>query len=373
MEFATLIAHNIFSFIVILSIIVFIHEFGHYWIAKKFGVKIEEFSIGFGKEIFGWNDKSGTRWKVSLVPLGGYVKMFGDESAASTPDSEKLREFSEDEKSVSFYYQKLYKRFLIVLGGPLANFLTAIVILTFFFNYYGRPETKPVVDTVLETSAAEEIGIQTGDVITNLNGKNITRFEQLKGIVALHPEMPLSIEYDRAGEIIKAEITPKVLETEDVFGDKARIGIIGISAVAAEYQELGMVDSVFASVEETYDISVKTLQAVGQMITGDRSAKDISGILRIADYSGKSVDQGLKMVFWFMAIISINLGLVNLFPIPMLDGGHLFFYIIEAVRGKPLSEKTQEYLFRFGFLVLISLMLFATFNDLRHFNVISFQ
>jgi regulator of sigma E protease len=370
MELASLIIHNILSFVVILSVIVFIHEFGHYWIAKRFGVKIETFSIGFGKELFGWNDKSGTRWKIAMWPLGGYVKMFGDEGAASTPDSAKIKSMSDEEKKHAFFYQKLYKRFLIVLGGPAANFITAIIILTFFFAVYGRPETKPIVDKIVEKSAAAEIGLKVGDTITKLNGSDIARFEQIRGIVALNPGITIDITYVRDGKTINTKITPQIHETKDIFGDVTKIGLIGIGATASEFKKLGVVESMWASVEETYDISAKTLEAVGQMITGQRSSQDISGILRIADYSGKSVDQGFKMVFWFMAIISINLGLVNLFPIPMLDGGHLFFYLIEAIKGKPLSEKTQEYFFRFGFLILMSLMLFATFNDLRHFNII---
>jgi regulator of sigma E protease len=370
MELATLILHNILSFVVIISVIVFIHEFGHYWVAKKFGVRIESFSIGFGKEMFGWNDKHGTRWKIGWAPLGGYVKMFGDESAASTPDNDKLRSMSDDEKKHAFFYQKLYKRFLIVLAGPAANFITAIVILTFFFVVYGRPETKPIIETVVENSAAAELGLKKGDEIIELDGNKIERFEQIKGVVSLSPNIPISITYLRDGKEVKTTITPKSVETKSIFGDVAKIGLIGITASIAEYKKLGVVESVSASVNETYDISKKTLQAIGQMITGQRSAQEISGILRIADYSGKSVDQGFRMVFWFMAIISINLGLVNLFPIPMLDGGHLFFYLVECVRGRPLSEKTQEYFFRFGFFILMSLMLFATFNDLRHFNLI---
>lgn len=370
MEILTLLVHNIFSFVVILSAIVFLHEFGHYWVAKRFGVKIESFSIGFGREIFGWNDKSGTRWKVCWAPLGGYVKMFGDSGAASTPDNEKIRLMSEEEKKQAFYYKKLYQRFLIVLAGPAANFITAIVILSFFFSIYGRPETKPIIEVVVKDSAAEKIGLKPGDEIVELGGTKITRFEQIKGIVSLNPGIAISITYVRDGKEIKTTITPQVHETKDIFGDVTKVGLIGVSSTIAEFKKLGVLDSVMASVHETYDICDKTMMALGQMITGQRSAQDISGILRIADYSGKSVDQGIKMVFWFIAILSINLGLVNLFPIPMLDGGHLFFYLIEGVRGRPLSEKTQEYFFRFGFLILMSLMLFATFNDLRHFNVI---
>jgi len=309
MELLQIIFQNLLSFVFILSTIVFIHEYGHYWVAKKCGVKIDSFSIGFGKEIFGWSDKAGVRWKVSLIPLGGYVKMFGDEGEASTPDGEKIKEMSAEEKAVAFHTQPLFSRFMIVLAGPIANFLLAIIILTGFFNYYGRPETLPVVNSVVAGSAAEGIGLQEGDKIIEIDGNNI------------------------------------------------------------EYKELGIFSAFTTSITETYSLSARTLEAVGQMITGARPADQISGILRIADYSGKSVEQGLRTVLWFMAILSINLGLVNLFPIPMLDGGHLFFYIIEGVTGKPLSEKTQEYLFRFGFAVLISLMLFATFNDLKHFNI----
>ncbi len=370
MEALTLLVHNIFSFVVILSAIVFIHEYGHYWVAKRCGVKIESFSIGFGREIFGWTNKSGTRWKIGWAPLGGYVKMFGDSSAASTPDNEKIKTMTEEEKGQAFYYKKLYQRFLIVLAGPAANFITAIVILSFFFAVYGRPETKPIIEVVMKDSAADEIGLRPGDEITELDGKKITRFEQIKGVVSLNPDIAIDIKYIRNGKEVLAKITPKSHETKDIFGDVTKIGLIGVSSTIADFKKLPVPQAMVASVEETYDICDKTMKALGQMILGQRSAQDISGILRIADYSGKSVDQGIKMVFWFVAILSINLGLVNLFPIPMLDGGHLFFYLIEALRGRPLSEKTQEYFFRFGFLLLMSLMLFATFNDLRHFNII---
>ena len=369
MEILKIIIAYIIPFLAILSVIVFIHEYGHYWVAKTCGVKIESFSIGFGKEIFGWDDKNGVRWKISLIPLGGYVKMFGDEGAASTPDNEKINEMSEDDLKRAFHTQKLYKRFLIVLAGPVANFLLAIVILTGFFMYYGRPETKPVVAEISAGSAAEEIGLKKGDQIIELDGNKIDRFEQLKSIATLHPDIEITITYVRNGVENKSKITPRKVVTEDIFGNKIEVGLIGVASNKVEYSKLGFGSSFFASIEETYSISVKTLEAVGQMIVGQRSADQISGILRIADYSGKSVEKGMNTVLWFLAILSINLGLVNLFPIPMLDGGHLFFYLIEAVRGKPLSDKTQEYFFRFGFAVLICLMVFATFNDLKHFEI----
>ena len=369
MELLQIIFQNLLSFVFILSTIVFIHEYGHYWVAKKCGVKIDSFSIGFGKEIFGWSDKAGVRWKVSLIPLGGYVKMFGDEGEASTPDGEKIKEMSAEEKAVAFHTQPLFSRFMIVLAGPIANFLLAIIILTGFFNYYGRPETLPVVNSVVAGSAAEGIGLQEGDKIIEIDGNNISTFEELRTVASMHPDMEVTITYSRGEEVVEAKITPKKTVSKDIFGNEIEVGLIGISSNSVQYKELGIFSAFTTSITETYSLSARTLEAVGQMITGARPADQISGILRIADYSGKSVEQGLRTVLWFMAILSINLGLVNLFPIPMLDGGHLFFYIIEGVTGKPLSEKTQEYLFRFGFAVLISLMLFATFNDLKHFNI----
>jgi regulator of sigma E protease len=370
MDLIAVITQNIASFIFILSVIVFIHEYGHYWVAKKGGVKIESFSIGFGKELFGWNDKNGVRWKISLVPLGGYVKMFGDEGAASTPDNEAMEQMSKEELNSAFHKKPLLTRFLVVLAGPMANFIFAIIILTGFFSYYGRPETLPVVYQVQENSAAAEIGLQEGDRIIEMDGKSIERFADLKSVATMHPDIEVSLTYTRDGQEIKTTITPKRSVSTDVFGQDLEVGLIGVSSSEVIYNdELGLVGGFTTAVTETYSISVKTLEAVGQMIIGQRPADQISGILRIADYSGKSVDKGFKMVLWFMAILSINLGLVNLFPIPMLDGGHLFFYIIEALRGKPLSDKTQEYCFRFGFAMLIGLMVFATFNDLKYFNI----
>ncbi len=361
--------HNIFSFVFILSAIVFIHEYGHYWVAKKCGVKIESFSIGFGKEIFGWNDKSGTRWKVSYIPLGGYVKMYGDENAASTPDKKKLKKMTEEERRISFHTQALWKRFLIVLAGPAANYIFAIIVIAIFFSVYGKPFTAPIVSGVQKDSAAETVGLQIGDKIISVDGDKVKSFEQIKGIVSLHPDIEIELSYEREGKVIETNITPKKQSSKDIFGDEVEIGLIGISSEKMEYRKLTPMQGVHNSFLEVYDLSAKTLQALGQIVTGQRSSDQISGILRIADYSGKSVEQGIRVVVWFMAILSVNLGLVNLFPIPMLDGGHLLLYIIEGVRGKPMSDKAQDYLFKFGFALLIALMLFATFNDLKYFKI----
>jgi len=363
------ILHNFLSFIIIISAIVFIHEFGHYWVAKKCGVKVESFSIGFGPEIWGRFDKSGTRWKIAAFPLGGYVKMFGDEGAASTPDTKKLKKLTAAEEKIAFHSQPLLAKTAIVSAGPIANFLLAIFILFFFFAIFGRPETSPEIESVQEGSVAEEAGLKSGDLITELNGTKIERFEDIKEIISLNPDIMMKIIYLRQGSEIEAYITPKIMESEDIFGNKVKIGMLGVTSGKVIYKEMSIPQALVASVLKTYNISIQTLQAVGQMITGTRSTDELGGILKIAQYSGQSVDKGLATIFWFMAVLSINLGLINLFPIPMLDGGHLLFYAVEAANGRPLAMKVQEYAFRVGFVLLITLMAFATYNDLRHFGV----
>lgn len=369
MEWLSDFTHNFFSFILIISVIVFIHEYGHYYVAKLCGVKVEVFSIGFGKEIYGWNDKHGTRWKVSLFPLGGYVKMFGDISEASTPDKEKLKKMTAKEKRQAFHLKSLGQKSAIVAAGPIANFILAVVILALFFLYYGRPETLPVVGEVLEKSAAADADFQKGDVITELDGQKIERFEQIQRVISLNPGLEINYIIERNGQIVKGMVHPVLVETEDIFGNKIRAGRLGITSGKVEHRKMGIVPAFFAGISETYNISINTLKAVGQMITGARSADDLSGILRIGKYSGQATERGFSTVLWFMAVLSINLGLINLFPIPMLDGGHLLFYSIEAASGRPLAERFQEYGFKFGLVILVTLMVFATFNDLKYFKI----
>lgn len=369
MELAQLLLHNILSFVVIISVIVFIHEFGHFWMARRAGVRVETFAIGFGPELFGRNDKKGTRWKVCLVPMGGYVKMFGDDGAASTPDAAKLKTMTASERREAFHTQSLVAKSAIVSAGPIANFILAIVIFTFFFSYYGKPSASAQLGEVKVEGAAAKAGLQKDDIILELGGSTIKEFQDIRSIVAMSPEIALPVVYQRGDKKLTATLTPEAQESTDVFGNKARIGVIGVASGLVTHEKLGVADAFSASVRETYTMSERTLQAIGQMFTGKRSANELSGILRIGEYSGDAVHQGLQMVLWFMAVLSINLGLINLFPIPMLDGGHLVFYLIEAVRGKPLPEKAQEYFFRFGFGVLVVLMVFATFNDLKHFGI----
>ena len=360
----------IIPFFIIISVIVFIHEYGHYWVAKKCGVKIETFSIGFGKEICGWTDKAGTRWKIAWIPLGGYVKMFGDEGVASNPDDEKIAAMSEEERKVAFNTQSLPEKFAVVAAGPAANFILAIVILTGFFTYYGKAEGSAEVGSVVAESAAASIGLQAGDLITELDGETIKTFSDIQSVISINPGSEITITYIRDGKTIRDRLTPTLRETEDVFGNKVEIALMGISSGGVIHSDkLHIGEAFVTSISETYTICIRTLQAIGQMITGRRDADQISGIARIAEYSGQAASKGLEMTLWFMAILSINLGLINLFPIPMLDGGHLFFYTIEALIGRPLSERTMEFGFRVGLVLLISLMLFATFNDLKHFGI----
>ncbi len=359
-----IILHNLFSFLVIISIIVFVHEFGHYFIARVNGVKVETFSIGFGKEIFGFNDKVGTRWKFSLIPMGGYVKMFGDADAASSPDGEAAQAMTEDEKKVAFYHKGVWQRFAIVLAGPAINFILAIFILWIYYAIWGYPFSNSVVTEIVEDSAAQEAGLQLEDRITEINGSAVTNITEVREVVLIRPNEALSIKFERDGNEIESVITPR----EDNAGGFKK-GIIGIKGEAADIVEVGIGGALAKGVYETYNVSKNTLIVLGQMITGKRSAQELSGIIRIADYSGKSVSIGIKAILWFMAILSINLGLINLFPIPTLDGGHLVFYLIEALKGSPVSIKAQEWSYRFGFAALISLMVFALVNDLRYFNV----
>jgi regulator of sigma E protease len=355
--------HTLLSFAVILSVIVFIHEFGHYWVARRCGVRVEQFSIGFGKEIYGWDDRHGTRWKISLLPLGGYVKMYGDSDPASTPDASTLTQMNDAEKAVSFHYKTLRQKAAIVVAGPAANFILAIIILTGFFMTMGRPHTPPVVGDLQPESAALAAGVQKGDLFLEIDGRKMEYFSDIQRITRLHKEGAMTAKIDRNGEIITLQLTPKVQLSKDVFGNEVNLALLGISSGPATYEKLSPGNAVVASVVETYRMCVDTLRALGQMITGQRSVTELGGPIKIAKYSGQSAEQGLTTVLWFMAVLSVNLGLINLFPIPMLDGGHLLFYTLEAARGRPMAEKIQNVAFRFGFALLITLMVFTTVND----------
>jgi len=354
---------SLFWFLIVLTVVVFIHEFGHYIVARWNGVKVEIFSIGFGSELFGWNDSHGTRWKVSAIPLGGYVKMYGDSDPASSPDFEKLKKLSSKDKAHSFYYKSLWQKSAIVFAGPAANYILAIVILSVMFHTYGKVYVIPEITAVVENSPAEKVGMQEGDLIIRLNGHDVDAFDDIKQELALNTGDAVELTIIRKSQEIDLIIVPEVKITKDVFGNEVKIPMLGISSNKVESQILSLSEAMGEAVRTSYTISVGMLRAVGQMIIGARSTDDLGGPIKIAKYSGQSAEAGINGVLWFIALISINLGLVNLFPIPMLDGGHLMYYAIEAIKGKPMNEKIQMAGIRVGMAALLTLMVYVTIKD----------
>jgi regulator of sigma E protease len=354
-----------FSFIIIVSFIVFVHEFGHYIVAKWAGVKIDTFSLGFGKEIWGWNDKSGTRWKISSLPMGGYVKMFGDATEASTPVAE-ITELTPEEKEKAFYFKPLYKKAAIVVAGPLFNFLLTIVILTGFIFTRGILSTEPVIGEVMKDTPAAEAGLQPDDRILTINGDKVEFFSDISRMLLTNLGTPVQLEIDRAGKKIPVTITPKERKDTDQFGEEYKHPIIGIMNKKIQFRNVGFPRALEEAVRATYNLCAMTLRVIGQIIAGERSAKDtIKGPLGMAKLTGHAAEQGLQTSLFIMALISANLGLVNLFPIPMLDGGHLLFYAIEGIQGKPPGKRFQEYSMRVGMAMIAMLMAFAIINDIH--------
>ncbi len=364
MALTQLIIHNFFSFVLIISLIVFIHEFGHFIVARWCGVKVEEFALGFGYELFARTDKKGTRWKFCLLPFGGYVKMFGDRNAASMPDDKLFEAMSPTEKQQSFLGKNVFQRMAVVAAGPIANFLLTIFIFTFLFKINGLNTALPVINEVLPESAAFEAGLQKGDEVLAIDSEEISDFEQIRGLVASSADKELLFEILRGDAILEIKVTPKIQLRKDLFGDEVKMATLGISSTEFEHRELNLFESFVEANAETYKDSCAILKALGELITGQRSVKELGGPVKIAQYSGKSVTMGFETVAWFVAMISLNLGVMNLLPLPVLDGGHLFFYVIEAVRGKALSQKVQNIAFRFGLSVVLALMAFTTVNDL---------
>lgn len=357
--------HYAWSFFVILSVIVFVHEFGHYIVAKWCGVRIEAFSIGFGKEVFGWNDKSGTRWKVSLVPMGGYVKMYGDAGAASTPDAGKNAAMSEEDRRVSFHHKPLWQKAAVVAAGPAFNFILTIAILTGMLMTFGMPSTTPVVNEVLPGSAAEEAGFRTGDLLLSIDGNEVDTFADIPRLIATNTGTPVTIAFEREGTQMSQTITPRMTEIDDAFGNKVKWPMLGIKSQEHAKVEMNFFAAIGEAGQRTWSICETSLEAVGQIITGHREASELKGPIGIAKLSGQATGMDFATVLWFIAMLSANLGLVNLFPIPLLDGGHLMYYAIEAGTGKPLAEKFQEYGFRLGFALIVCLMAFTILNDIR--------
>ena len=364
MEFIGDSVHMLLSFVLVLSIIVFIHEYGHYIVAKLCGVKIEAFSIGFGKEIFGFNDPSGTRWKFSWLPLGGYVKMFGDSGEASTPDNDGLAKMSAEERAVSFHYKPLWKKSLIVAAGPVFNFLTCIAVLTYFTFSNGITSTEPVVGGVIEASAAQEAGLREGDRIISVNDEFVEVFHDIPAQIMTNLGTEITLKIKRNDELMSLNLTPKIEEMTDQFGNKYEQPLIGIKSQKLTFEDVGLSQAVVHAVKRTYQICGATLQVIGQLVTGQRGPEQLKGPIGIAKISAQATEAGTTSVLWLIALLSANLGLVNLLPIPMLDGGHLMFYTIEALQGKPLAVKVQEYAFKVGMVLVLSLMAFTIVNDI---------
>ncbi len=359
-------------FLVVLTVLVFVHELGHYLIARRNGVRIEVFSIGFGPELFGWYDHAGTRWKFSAIPLGGYVKMFGDSDPSSTLGIARLGELTVAEQEVSFHHKRLLQRVAIVGGGPLANFVFAIIVLALLFATYGQPYTPAEVGQIQSGSAADKGGIKVGDTIVAIDGTTIDRFEDVQQIVRLNPGEPMSVVVRRDNQLVTLQVTPTRTEMTDRFGDKHEIGLLGISRSGVEYVKRNPVAAVGQAFGETWNLTTSTLQAMWQIVIGTRASDELGGPLRIAQMSGEVAQGGIVPLLLFMAVLSINLGLINLFPVPVLDGGHLLFYAAEAIRGKPLGQRAQEYGFRIGLALVLTLMVFATWNDLVHLRIVEF-
>ncbi|MDE1151233.1 MAG: RIP metalloprotease RseP [Micavibrio sp.] len=372
-------------FVLVLSILVFIHEWGHYIVARLCGVKIETFSIGFGKELFGRNDKNGTRWKVCLIPLGGYVQMFGDSDPASSrhadgvQDGNDVRPFTAEEKKVAFYTQPISRRAAIVVAGPAINYIFAIFIMTMLFTFQGQPFTPPIAATVMEKSAAEEAGIRPDDKILSINGDPVERFQDIRMHVDINFDQPMQIALVHSKGAGVWEDTPVTLTVKprrvienDRFGFRHETGRLGIGSPtsAFEMQKHTLPTAFVAAVMETARITGDTLKALGQMIIGTRSTDELGGILRIGAYAGDFAQQGIIALITFSALLSINLGLINLLPVPMLDGGHLMLYAMEKLRGRPVSEHVQEYALRVGFVFLLGIMFFATWNDLVQLKIV---
>ncbi len=367
MEIVFNLLHTLWSFFVVLSTIVFIHEFGHYLVAKLCGVRITAFSIGFGQELFGWNDRSGTRWKISLLPLGGYVKMFGDSSAASTADDDAMAQMSDEEKAVTFHHKPLAKKMAIVVAGPVSNFLLTIVVFTYFIMTSGLPSAEPVVGDIMPETPAAEAGLKTGDRILKINEDTVSNFNDIPYLISTNLGTPVTLLLERAGKEETVTLTPKEVESDDGLGNKVKHPVIGIKSQDIKYQDVGMASALNESVRRTYLICASTLKVIGQMATGKRSPAALKGPVGIAQLSGQATGKDFHTTLWLIALLSANLGLVNLFPIPLLDGGHLAYYVAEALRGKPLAQKVQEYGFKLGFAMLAMLMAFTLINDLAKF------
>jgi regulator of sigma E protease len=357
----------IIPFLFGLSVVVFFHELGHFLVARWCGVKVLTFSVGFGPEIVGFNDRYGTRWKLSWIPLGGYVKFFGDDNAASVPDEAAVAGMTEAEKRQSFFHQPVGSRAAIVVAGPLANFILAIVIFATIFAIYGRQTTTARVDTVLPDSAAAAAGLKPGDVVLAIDGRAIESFSDMQRVVSANAGRTLTFQVERGGAPMTLTATPALKQGKDGFGNNTCQAVLGVSRSMApgdiKTEHVNPLAAVWLGAKETWFIIDRTFSYIGGLFAGRECADQLGGPIRIAQISGQVATLGFMPVLHLAAMLSVSIGLLNLFPVPLLDGGHLMFYLVEATRGRPLSMKAQEIGFRIGFAIVVMLMIFTVFND----------
>lgn len=363
---------NFFSvlipFLFVLTVVVFVHELGHFLVARWYGVKVQAFSIGFGREIWGFNDRYGTRWRLAWIPLGGYVKFIDDENGASVPSPDALARLSPEERAGAFQFKPLGQRAAVVAAGPIANFLLSIALFAVIFTVVGISVTAPRVDEVVADGIAEKAGFKAGDLIVSIDGAPIESFNEMQRIVGANADQELVFGVERGGALLTIKATPGRREMTDRFGNTLRIGVIGVKRTTQpqdwEYKRYGPLESIWLGVKETHFIIAKTLGYVRDVILGRESADQLGGPIRIAEVSGQVASAGFVPLLNLTAILSVSIGLINLFPIPLLDGGHLLFYALEAVRRRPLSARAQDIGFRIGLTLVLMLMMYATFNDL---------
>jgi regulator of sigma E protease len=365
-EFASIFG-MIVPFLFVLSIVIFFHELGHFLVGRLCGVRIDAFSLGFGPEVAAFVDRKGTRWRIGILPLGGYVKFHGDADGASVSDTAAVAAMPETEKSTTFIAQKVWKRAVIVAAGPIANFILAIVIFTGIYFVQGRGILIPEIDKVMPGSAAEAAGFVPGDVVVSIDGTKVESFEDMQRIVQTSSDTPLSFVVERHGHTLTLVATPRRRDVTTPLGT-SRVGVLGVEANASaanwHVQHYGIVDSAKLATAETWFIIEQTGSYAGRMVTGRESTDQLSGPIRIAEISGQMAKIGLAALLNLAAVLSISIGILNLLPIPLLDGGHLFYYAIEAVRGKALNEGIQQFGFKIGLTLVVGLMILATYNDI---------
>ncbi len=362
------------SFILLITIVVFIHEYGHYYFARKYGVGVTDFSIGFGRELFGFNDKNGTRWKFCLIPLGGYVKFFGDRNVFSQSEQEEiLKKYGEEDQKKLFITKPLYQRSLIVAGGPLANFLLAIIIFSFIYMFVGKDFTPAKIEQVQVESPAEKVGIKKNDIIVSIDGNKVKSILEVSMFINTSTSDEVSIVVLRNQDEISFKMKPDEINTKDSLGNPIKKKIIGIKIAPVnnefDKRKLGPVQAIYYSINEIWFVTKTTMRFVLSLFKGKGDTSQLGGPIKIAKISGQVMEFGFLAFISTVAYISISLGLINLFPIPLLDGGHLMFYMFEKILGRPLKQSTQEGFFRIGLFLLLSLMIFTTFNDLKDWGV----